>query len=63
MDTFLPIYLEKSIKVLRKNAIQTKLNANEENEVIELFLTSKFVFVSYEKFTDYCSNYEREKIE
>lgn len=50
MNAFFPLYLERNIEVLKKSGINTKLNGDEENEIIEYFLNTEPKYKDYSEF-------------
>lgn len=58
MDPFWPLFLERDREVLRASGVRTKLNGDEEEDVIRDFLKTKPVFGSWEEFVAFCEDEE-----
>lgn len=54
MGHFFPLFLRRTREELEKNGIDTHLNGDESEEIIEGFLRSEPVFASYEQFKEWC---------
>lgn len=53
MGSFWPIFLPKSISELENNHVFTKLSGDDEDEIINYWLTETAPFRSYKEFKDY----------
>lgn len=54
MGSFFPLYLDRNVDEIRKNRLRTKLNGDEEDQIIDKFLNSKKIYNSYEDFLKDC---------
>jgi len=54
MEAFFPIYLPRSKRVLEKYKINTKLNGDDEDDILEKFLNSIPVYNSFDEFIKDC---------
>ena len=54
MESFFPIYLERDRNLIKVHNIFTNLSGDDEEDIIEYWLSSKPVFDSYEKFMEFC---------
>lgn len=54
MGCFFPIFLKRDKKELKKYHIRTKLNGDNEKEIIDYFLKSYSVFENYDEFINEC---------
>ncbi|WP_051199376.1 acyltransferase [Butyrivibrio fibrisolvens] len=54
MDCFFPIYMARDRKSLEDSMVNTKLNGDNQEEIIEAFLASKPIYISYEDFIASC---------
>ncbi len=54
MESFFPLYLERDRKALKANDIFTNLSGDDEEDIIEKWLSSAPQFESYEKFLEFC---------
>lgn len=54
MGCFFPLFLERSEKELEKHHIRTKLNGDNEQEVISDFMKTEPTFVSFKEFLQEC---------
>lgn len=52
MDSFFPLYLQRSRDALKENNIRTKLNGDDEGEIIDEFLQSSPIYDNYDSFLD-----------
>lgn len=55
MGAFFPIYLERKKEELIKNKINTKLNGDDEEDIIEKFLASKPLYDNFDEFIKDCN--------
>lgn len=54
MESFFPLYLERDRNALKANDIFTNLSGDDEEDIIEKWLSSTPQFESYEKFLEFC---------
>lgn len=54
MESFFPLYIERDRKALKANDIFTNLSGDDEEDIIEKWLSSTPQFESYEKFLEFC---------
>ena len=54
MESFFPLYLERSREALKTHDIFTNLSGDDEEDIIEKWLSSTPQFESYEKFLAFC---------
>lgn len=55
MGAFFPLYLDRTKEALKSNHINTKMNGDDEEEIIDSFIKTKKVFESYDEFVRYCN--------
>ncbi len=60
MGAFFPIYLERDKEILKKYNINTKMNGDNEIDIIEKFLKSKPIYNSFEEFIEDCNLNKKE---
>lgn len=60
MDCFFPLYMPRNEEILRKNGIHTKLNGDDEHDIIQCFLRSEPYYEDYESFLKACEDAEQE---
>lgn len=55
MGAFFPLYLEHSKELLNKYNLRTNLSGDNQEEIINSWLSSKAFFENYEKFIEFCN--------
>lgn len=58
MGAFFPIYLPREKELLKKYNINTKLNGDDEQDIIDKFMLSKPIYNSFEEFLEDCKKKE-----
>ena len=54
MGAFFPLYIPRNIESLRKYKINTKLNGDDEEDIINKFMQSNPQYSSFEEFLSNC---------